>query len=131
MAGYSLNETRSAWEVVEGEAVAVSTDTSAYYSLDHCGAAVLASLLGSQWAVNDVVGALSTRYEKPVAEVAADIEELLRQLVSERLLVTDGVNSVGPNASRLLAAPLPLPESYERPSLTRHGDLTTLILSAE
>jgi hypothetical protein len=131
MSGYSLNETQSAWEIVDGEAVAVSTDTSAYYSLNHTGAAVLVALLQSAWDVGRVAGTLSSRYAKPLSDVTADVQELMRQLVTERLLVNgDGVPA-GPNTSRLLTTAAPLPEAYEVPWLTRHGELSTLILSAE
>ncbi|MEM7357878.1 MAG: PqqD family protein [Pseudomonadota bacterium] len=82
---YQLNEEISLTEVDE-ELVLLNLATGAYYGLNHVGARVIKALQDGQ-SVQESIQQISAHYQLDLHVVNADIEELMDQLVQQKLLV--------------------------------------------
>lgn len=82
---YRLTE-RLAFEVIEGEAVVLSLETSEYFSLNRTGTCAW-EVLAAGGTPDDAAEAVSGRFDVPVNRAASDVAQLIHQLVEAGLLV--------------------------------------------
>jgi hypothetical protein len=129
MSRYTLKNDGSACRFIDGEAVLLNADTSAYYSMNHTGAFVLRELLVSGRVPSEISRTLRERFGASTGDWDDDVHQAIARLESEGLIVqADDENAVLAIEGESDVA---LPDVYERPALERHGELEQLILSGE
>lgn len=69
-----------------GGLVLLNLDDGQYYALDEVGSRVW-ELCDGGHSLGDIVTALCSEFDAPEAEIAADVQELIQELVDEKLLV--------------------------------------------
>lgn len=129
MPKYTLKNDGSACRFIDGEAVLLNADTSAYYGMNPMGAFVLRELLVAGREPGEIAHELQERFGDSTQDWDGDVGHVIAQLESEGLIVEvgdgnaaltiDGGDDVG------------LPNVYVKPTLERHGELEQLILSGE
>ena len=129
MSKYTMKNNGSACRFIDGEAVLLNSDTSAYYSMNLTGAFILRELLVSGREPNEVAHALEERFASASGDLNGDVLQAIAQLESEGLIVQadDGHAVLVIEGGDDIA----LPNVYEKPALERHGELEQLILSGE
>lgn len=133
MGHYSVIDDQVAWRVVDGEAVVIHHDTSAYYGLNRTGTFIWELLTDRARVLDDIVDRVAEKYDMPRQQVAEDVRAVLDRLQEESLLAGPGsdpsVSESEPESdSRTVHPPS---TDYEPPQLTRFGELEQLLLSAE
>jgi hypothetical protein len=111
-------------ERLDDEVIAINLETGAYYALDGVAADCWA-LTASGRETDDIVAVLTSRYDVDEAQLRADIDRFVAQLVAERLMVVGGD-----------AEPVPAPElpphaakkAYTAPGIEKYDDLEDLLL---
>ena len=126
----SANTDKVVWRVVDGEAVIVHADSSAYYGLNASGTFIWEAIASTPQAPEDIAARVSARYGLERNAVCADVEAFVASLGEEGLLLE--------TAEAVAALPgVPAPESihgpgrYEPPALAKFGELEQLVLSGE
>jgi Coenzyme PQQ synthesis protein D (PqqD) len=119
------------WRVVDGEAVLVHADTSAYYGLNATGTYVWEAIATASLTPEEISRRLSARYGVAAETVRRDVDTFLASLGRETLVL----ESPGPDGD-LNGTPAAGDETlpagqYEPPTLTRFGELEQLVLSGE
>lgn len=76
---------------IEGEAVLLNLKSGVYYSLNESGTAIW-KLLESPCSVQDILTSLRDSYDLSPAEAVSQVEELLDDLASEKLIVEAGTS---------------------------------------
>lgn len=129
MTAYELNGNGSACRFIDGEAVLINAETSAYYSMNRTGAFVLYELLVSGRQQDEIAHILEDRFGAQSADLNDDVGSTIAQLVGEGLIVAKYEPFI---ASEIEGADsVDMPPVYEPPTLERHGELEQLILSGE
>ncbi|MEX1258778.1 MAG: PqqD family protein [Gemmatimonadota bacterium] len=119
-----------AWKVVEGEAVLVHAESSAYYGLNRTGTALWEALTSGPCSPDELVSGLSQQLDAPPQQAGQDVDTFLRSLVGAGLAteVPDASETSSGSGVRLgRAASGP----YEPPQVSPFGELEQLILSGE
>lgn len=119
------NDAECAAKVLDGEAVIINLLNGTYYSLDKAGAVVW-ELAADGGTIAEIVGGLTARYEVDAPRARSDVERLVGELVTERLLVPrDGANrgAAAAESSNGSAGRLP----YDAPLLTTYRDMADLL----
>jgi hypothetical protein len=129
MSAYALKENGSACRFIDGEAVLINAETSAYYSMNRTGTYILRELLVSGRKQEDIVRIFEDRFGAQSADWNGDVGKAIAQLESEGLIVATDDPLVEPEIEG--ADDVELPQAYEKPTLERHGELEQLILSGE
>jgi len=129
--GYRANIEKVVWRIMDGEAVLVHADTSAYYGLNASATCVWEALVAAALTREDMSRRLSARYGGEADTLLGDVEALVATLASESLIV-EVPASDGGAADASPASNVRRDQSrYERPTLTRFGELEKLVLSGE
>jgi hypothetical protein len=112
-------------EVLDGEAIIVSLETGAYYSLNGVGAEVwTAAQAGTTLAA--VIAWAIAHYAGEPAVIADGVTALVEELLGEGLLVAGGVTAIEcAPVSALSAAGRP---PFVRPNLEKYTDMADLLL---
>ena len=76
----------ASWRIVDGEAVVIHLETTHYYSLNGTGTYIWELLAEQPMDADGIVSKVARHYERPEAEVAADVHALLQHLKQERLI---------------------------------------------
>jgi coenzyme PQQ synthesis protein D (PqqD) len=120
---YAANLEDVAAEVIDGELIIIRLSDGTYYSMDNVGAHVW-ELLASGHSLPLLVRTIAEWYATPAERVEGDVSTLVRELLSERLIVpaADGAGSVSADATQP-AGPL----SYETPRLNIYRDMGNLL----
>jgi hypothetical protein len=129
MSKFTMKNNGSACRFVDGEAVLLNADTSAYYSMNLTGAYILRELLVSGREPNEVAQALEERFASASSDLNGDVLQAIAQLESEGLIVQADDGDAAPVIEG--GDDIALPNVYEKPALERHGELEQLILSGE
>src|SRR5688572_17811343 len=128
---YRANTEKVVWRIVDGEAVLVHADTSAYYGLNATATCIWEALLSGSVTREDIGRRLSARYGAADDALSADIDAFLAAAGNEELVV-DAPRSNGHSTDGPRTSDTSRPESrYEPPSLSRFGELEKLVLSGE
>ena len=126
----AANADKVAWRVVDGDAVIVHADSSAYYGLNSTGTFIWEAIATAPLAVEEIAARLSARYGLERETVRADVDAFVASLGGEGLLL----EAVDPTTRSLTSVPScsgrPSAD-YERPTLARFGELEQLVLSGE
>jgi hypothetical protein len=131
MRRYRANTDKVVWRIVDGEAVLVHADTSAYYGLNATGTSIWEALVSASLTPDEIGRRLSERYGVAADALLADVDAFLATVGNESLIV-DAPAPNGLPADAPLASDGPRSERrYEPPSLTRFGELEKLVLSGE
>jgi len=123
---HGVNEEKVVWRVVDGEAVLLHADTSAYYGLNRAGTYLWEALVSQALDSEGLLTWARQQFPDAPPEIAGDVAEFLAQLEAFDLLET--------TASPLThgtSAPTPSSIPYEPPQITAFGELEKLILSGE
>lgn len=73
---------------VDDDAVLLDLNTGAYYGLNHIGAQLLNQLKAHN-SIEDAISFISEQYQTANNTVEADINELIEQLLAQKLIVVD------------------------------------------
>lgn len=130
MRHYRICEDHAAWRVVDGEAVIVHAETSAYFGLNVTGTALWLSMdaapLSIQRASTLLVEAFAASPDAATMDVASFLETLLQQGLTQ---ADEAAPGSSPETS--VASDQPEGSSYEAPTLSPFGELEQLVLSGE
>jgi Coenzyme PQQ synthesis protein D (PqqD) len=120
---FRVGSPRVMHETIEGEVILIALDTGTYYSLRESGADVWEGVAHGA-SQNEIVAALSSRYDGAPDEIEAAVAELLARLEEERLIEAahdgdaSGWADDAPATKRPFAAPV----------FEKHTDMQDLIL---
>lgn len=132
MEHYGIRDDLVAWRVVDGEAILVHAETSAYYGLNPSATQVWLTLADSEACLESLATFLADRYEVDAASAARDVAALVEALGAEGLVSPVPGSSDGSGSPAREAGAVEEPKAaYERPAIERLGHLETLILSGE
>lgn len=128
---YRANTEKVVWRIVDGEAVLVHADTSAYYGLNSTATHVWEALVSASLTRDDIARRLSARYGAATEALLDDVDVFVAT-VGKEALVVEGPEPNGSAAEALSTSDARRSESrYEPPTLTRFGELEKLVLSGE
>ncbi len=120
------NDAECAAKVLDGEAVIINLLNGTYYSLDKAGAVVW-ELAAAGHTIGQIVDGVTGRYEVDASRARADVERLLGELVTERLLVPAHDPNVSAQAMASSASVADARLAYDAPSLTTYRDMADLL----
>jgi hypothetical protein len=123
---HRVNEGKIVWRVVDGEAVLLHADTSAYYGLNRVGTLLWEALASRPLDRETLLAWARQTFPNAPEELAGDVAEFLGQLEAFDLLETTPTPEAGATASSSVS-----PTTYEPPQVTAFGELEKLILSGE
>ena len=126
-AGFVANASNVAWRVLDGEAVMVHSETSAYYGLNASATYVWEAIQAQPLSLEDIARRMATHFALGPDVARNDVAAFLESLGREGLVSrTSSWTSAGaPHAAAGNGAP------YEPPELARFGELEQLVLSGE
>ena len=75
-----------AWREIDGEAVIISPKDSHVHELNETASLIWTNADGKH-SVDEIVGVIAARYEVPLVEAKADVDELIEVLSAKGLLV--------------------------------------------
>lgn len=75
-----------AWRVIDGEVVILKVKTTTYYSLDPVGSFIWSRMKEGPQTRQEMLGAVLAEFEVEQSQAAADLDELISDLVREELL---------------------------------------------
>lgn len=119
-----------AWRVVEGEAVLVHAESSAYYGLNRTGTAVWEALAKAPRSVDELANGLAKKLDAPVLQTRQDLDAFLVNLVGAGLAAPEQEGAEMASGQGASLDP-PVAGPYEPPQLSPFGELEQLILSGE
>lgn len=117
-----------AWRVVDGEAVLVHAETSAYFGLNRSGTVLWMSLADGARTADELLEVLGAGNGMERGQERQDVEDFLQDLVRASLAVPDENGASAPSVD---ATSRRSDQPYEPPTLSPFGELEQLILSGE
>ena len=117
---------RAAGEVIDGEAIIINLVTGAYYSMQGIGGRIW-TMIGARRSITSMHEEICRRYEVSPTDAQHDLQEILGQLLDEKLIArvagdlgagSSPSDSVEPNAAKA---------KYERPTLQTYRDMEDLL----
>jgi hypothetical protein len=130
MSRISANADKVAWRVVDGEAVIVHADSSAYYGLNSTGTFIWEAIATAPLAAEEIAARLGARYGLDREAVRDDVDAFVASLGSEGLLL-DAAGPVAGHPASIASGSGRASGGYERPTLAKFGELEQLVLSGE
>jgi len=110
-------------KVIDGEAIIINLANGVYYSMDKVGAFVW-DLLQARYTLEEVIAAVTTRYDVSREQAESNVSELVHELVQENLVVASE-NGVSGAAQRQIEEQEKVP--YEIPKLNIYRDMGDLL----
>lgn len=111
-------------ERLDDEVIAINLETGAYYALDGVAADCwVLSAGGSE--IDELVVAITERYEVEEPQARSDVTGFLAELLEERLVVAG--SDAEPSPVSPLAS-LPAKKAYVAPAVQKYDDLEDLLL---
>jgi len=90
------NTAEFATKVVDGEAILINLSNGMYYSMDLVGGYIW-SLIEAKHDVDEIIGAVTRRYDVSETTARQDVEHLARQLLDEAIVISaESESSAGP-----------------------------------
>ena len=130
MQSFLANADKAAWRVVDGEAVIVHADTSAYYGLNGTGTFIWEAIARSPLTPKEIAARVGERYGQGAEGIGPEVDAFLAGLGKEGLLRQIAGNDGDP-ASSFRSEEEASAGRYEPPTLVRFGELEQLVLSGE
>lgn len=126
---YRIPTPKIVYDTMEGEAIILHLDTGIYYSLSGAGA-VIWNDLGRGLSLPEIVRRLAQTYSAAPGEIETAVENLVRALAAEQLIVpledamlpARAADEPSPSAAPLTALP------FVAPSLDKYNDIQNLLL---
>jgi hypothetical protein len=128
---YRANTEKVVWRVMDGEAVLVHADTSAYYGLNATATCIWEALASRAVTREDIGRRLSARYGGAADAFRTDVEAFLVAAEKESLVLAAQAFSDAPTDELRGSERRGRESLYEPPSLSRFGELEKLVLSGE
>lgn len=127
---YQVNTDAAAWRFVDGEAVIIHAETSAYYGLNKTASFIWESILGDGLPAREISERLGARFGVDGGTIQGEVDAFLAILVTEGLAreATESTTGAAASGGAALASAV---GSYEPPRLERFGELEQLVLSGE
>ena len=120
---FRTREQEVASKVIDGEAIIINLANGVYYSIDKVGALVW-DLLQAGHTLEQVIGAVTARYDVTREQAESDARELVGELVQENLVSpSENGNSASPETSNDGNDRLP----YDSPKLNIYRDMGDLL----
>lgn len=119
---FKLNQQDIAAKVIDGELIIIRLSDGTYYSMDNVGARAW-ELIEARYDFPALAKTISGWYDVPVDRVEDDLGPLVRELLSERLIVAAAPDMAAPAE----AAPTDEVLEYEAPRLNIHRDMGNLL----
>ena len=110
-------------KVIDGEAIIINLANGVYYSMDKVGAFVW-DLLQTGHTLEEVIAAVTTRYDVSREQAEANVRELVQELVQENLVVASE-NGVSAATQEQVEEQEKMP--YELPRLNIYRDMGDLL----
>jgi hypothetical protein len=120
---FRLNTEAVGAKVIDGEAIIVNVVNGRYHSMDGSGAVVW-QLMDAGRSIEEIVAALSQRYDVDPDRARADVERLARELVDQDLMILN-IDGDAPRTSLEVDSDGKLP--YEAPELVTYTDIEELL----
>jgi hypothetical protein len=117
----------AAWRIVDGDAVIVHADSSAYYGLNATGTFIWESIVSAPMASADIADFVSAQFGVARDSISDEIEAFLSELEAEGLTR----EADAPSAVAAVSAQRGDKGPYMPPKLSRFGELEQLVLSGE
>ena len=130
MMRFQVNTDTAAWRFVDGQAVIVHAETSAYYGLNATASFIWEAILGEGLPAGEIGERLGTRFGVDSAKIQGEVETFLASLAAEGL-VREGTASATDTPAAGGSALASAAGDYEPPRLERFGELEQLVLSGE
>jgi hypothetical protein len=118
----------AAWRIVDGEAVIVHADTSAYYGLNATATFIWENILTSALDSSEIAERVGGRFGVAHDGIHRDVESFIAGMEREGL-VRDGAG--GSTTSHGNGTTISDGGTYVPPQLERFGELEQLVLSGE
>jgi len=116
------NSEEVAAKVMDGEAILINLSNGIYYSMDKVGAVVW-EFVEKNFSPEQMVASITSRYEVEAKAAQADVENLLNQLVEEKLILeSNDLPGTGEQPVELKPK-----EPYESPQLNIYRDMGDLL----
>jgi len=115
---FKVNEKLVTSKIIDGEAIIINLASGMYYSLDKTGALVW-MLIGGGYSLGESAEALSTRFSVPLERVREDVDRLVKDLVTQNLVLPADENA---RAGEVVLDPA-VGEGYETPLLNSYDDM--------
>lgn len=131
MSWFRSNATDVVWRVVDGEAVLVHADTSAYYGLNATGTYIWEAITTESLTPEEISRRLSARYVVAPEAVRRDVDAFLASLGNETLVRQTPAPDSDLNGNAADSGEVLPGGHYEPPTVTRFGELEQLVLSGE
>ena len=110
-------------KVMDGEAIMINLANGIYYSMDKVGGTIWEGVEREQ-RLDQILQSIVTAYEVSEEEARKDLENLVRQLLEENLIVLQEHGESSPlNDEGQAATPVP----YESPVLNSYRDMGDLL----
>jgi hypothetical protein len=127
---FQVNSDTAAWRFVDGEAVIIHADTSAYYGLNKTASFIWEALLGNGLPAREISDRVGERFGVDSASIQGEVDAFLATLSAEGL-VREATGSNGNGVAAEGPALASAVGDYEPPRLERFGELEQLVLSGE
>lgn len=125
MQWYQINIGKVAHETIDGETIIINFDSGAYYSTDQLGMEIW-ELMKPGASLAGLTGAVLGRYTGNHAQIEADLQNFITEMVTEGLVVvTDPAHPVETSRPVETAAPA---TPFQPPVLHKYTDMQDLLL---
>ena len=117
------NDAEVAAKIMDGELIMINLSTGVYYSMDKIGP-VIWELIQKKYSLEEIGGIISELYDTPAAQVQTDLQNLVAELIQEKLVSVMVEGDPRP--------PYEKPDSfsktrYEPPKLSTYRDMGDLL----
>src|SRR4051794_18469031 len=122
---YRVDPRKVAHETIDGEVIMIHLLVGTYYSLGGAGADLWAHLANGRGR-DETLALLEERYEADPGAIAETVNELVKRLAEEELLVPAPDSAPASNGSPAKAAAERLP--FKQPELEKYTDMQDFLL---
>ena len=120
-ARFRVNEPDVVAESIDGEVIIINLNSGAYYSSLGTGGAIWQALAANH-SIDETLDLLAAHYERPRAEIEADVTQFVAHLLDEALLQESAEPATGNGLE------LGQPATFEKPVLSKYTDMQELLL---
>ena len=86
---YAIARERVRWNIVDGQAVLIHTETLYYYSLNRTGTVIWSALLEHPMTESEIIDAVAKKFGQAPSDVTGDVRAFLAQMCVEELIQSE------------------------------------------